>query len=212
MKGWLLQSQDDGATWSPVLSLSARRIRSLVAADETLYAGTDDGDVLAGRDGGQTWVSIREGLPQPAQVFALALLGSRLFAGLYARGLYVRNVRDGRWEKVGSLSPLVLAAARGSLLAGENPGGLHYSDDTGQKWSAAGPTDVGEPSTSAPVWTLAANHRLAFAGASSGLVVSRDQGRAWEKVRGGMPSECPGVSLLLHEQYVLSGTIISEGK
>lgn len=203
----LLQSYNHGAAWSSVANFHGRQVRSLLAAAGRIYVGTNDGDVASSRDG-QRWSSLRQGLPMQAQIFALTAVGVALFAGLYAKGLYRWIEEEQRWIKVGGLSPLVLATAAGTLLAGQNPGGIHRSDDLGANWAPAISLAKDGPSGAAPVWAMAGNEKIALAGASGGIFLSIDQGRTWRRCRNGLPAESPGVAFLLRDQSVLAGSII----
>ncbi len=198
----------NGSGWTAVANFPTQRVRSLLAVTDRLFVGTDAGEVLATHDEGQTWSSAGLGLPKPAQIFALASTGSGLFAALYANGLYRWTEAERRWRKTGPLSPLVLASSAQTLIAGQNPGGLHFSDGTGAQWSVA----AGGPAANAPVWALVADGATALAGASNGTFVSKDSGRSWMRATHGLPPECPCVSFLMKERYLLAGAIIGETK
>ena len=66
----------------------------------------------------------------------------------------------------------------------------------------------GELSNDAPVWELASNDEITFAGASAGIYYSEDRGRTWVRARNGLPSESPGVSFFLKGNLVLAGTVL----
>lgn len=65
----------------------------------------------------------------------------------------------------------------------------------------------GDLPSNAPVWELAAGQGLVFAGASSGIYYSEDQGRTWTRARAGLPGESPGVAFLVRENLVLAATL-----
>ena len=73
----LYRSIDGAATWEPIMSGLPETLAGAVAAlavdaeEGTLYAGTTDGSVLAGRSLGDSWDVIAEGLPS---VRALAVV------------------------------------------------------------------------------------------------------------------------------------------
>lgn len=216
----LLVSLDKGKSWVLNTNFPSRKVRCLVAGGGKVYAGTDAEGVFASADGGQVWTQFVTGLPAHAQVFALSMIDGHLFAGLYGKGLYVWNDQAQRWSKRGAVSPLVLAASGGTLVAGHNPGGLHWSRDLGVSWSkgrsGAGeqvtsllPISSGELSDNAPVWELAANDELVLAGASAGVFYSEDRGRTWTRARMGLPDESPGISFLVERTFVLAGTRIA---
>lgn len=151
------------------------------------------------------------------------MVKGRLFAALYGKGLYAWAEREDRWTKVGSVTPLVLTPIGGTLVVGHNPGGIFWSDDLGASWSQgtsnvlgkpapALPDQSGELSRDAPVWELGSSDDLVFAGASSGIYYSEDQGRTWLRARKGLPSESPGVSFLVKGNLVLAGTVLKGAK
>jgi hypothetical protein len=212
----VLVSSDNGQSWELMAAFPARKVRCLVAHGGRLCAGTDAEGVFASNDAGQVWTHLSRGLPVHAQVFALAVVEGRLFAGLYSRGLYAWDEQQQEWTKVGDVSPLALASIEGTLVAGHNPGGIYWSEDMGATWSRGSAVavdqfapvlvdDFGELSPEAPVWDLASNDELVFAGAATGIYYSEDHGRSWIRARKGLPNESPGISFLVTRAFVLAG-------
>lgn len=218
----ILVSGDSGESWSFTAAIPAPKVRCLIAHDGSLFAGTDAGGVFASSDGGHTWDSLREGFPVGAQVFSMTELRGALFAGLYGRGLFRWDQQTRSWSEVGQVEPLALATLGSTLIAGHNPGGLFWSGDSGATWSKGiasvdtlgglFPSEFGEDSgqvlAEAPVWEMASNDRLAFAGASAGIYYSNDQGRHWTQARAGLPEGSPGVAFLAREEFVLAATMV----
>lgn len=215
----LLESTDHGKSWTSNATFLSKNVRCLLSHDGRLYVGTDKDGVWVSNRSDHTWSSLTQGFPIDAQVFALSMVEGRVFAGLYSQGLYGWSQDELRWLKSGTVSPLVLASTGGTLVAGHNPGGVHWSADMGATWSKATakpdfqfPLDLtndnGALSSSAPVWELAANEDLVIAGASDGIYISEDSGRTWSRARTGLPAESPGISFLLEENFFLVGTII----
>lgn len=212
----LLESSDGGISWIQNEALASRKVRTILGHGEEIYAGTDADGVFVSNDGGRNWQHLQQGLPPQAQVFALARVKDRVFAGLYSKGLYTWEENEQRWHKTGSVSPLVLATAGETLVAGHNPGGIYTSGDLGATWIKAGASsagdftspvsDGGELPGDAPVWELAADSKLAVAGAGSGIYYSIDKGRSWIRARHGLPEEKPGIAFLVREDFVLAAT------
>lgn len=186
-----LLTSADGQQWLSLTTFPSTHVRSLATDGVTVYAGTDAQGVFASRDAGQTWRSLAPGLPAQAQIFALAVHQGRLFAALYAKGLYVWS---NRWAKVGMVQPLALASNGDTLVAGHNPGGIYWSADGGATWSAHG----GAVPRQAPVWELAPG----LAGAASGLYYSEDGGRTWT-----LAFERPGIAFLVSEGLALAAVV-----
>ncbi len=147
----LLVSADEGKSWQS-LSLPVKRLRSLLADRGRLLVGTEGEGVFVSGDEGRNWTKMAAGLPAQAQIFALGAVGDRVFAGLYAKGLYSWEESGGRWVKVEGVSPLALAATGSTLVAGHTRGGLFGRDDGGKSWGLG----TGEVAGEAPVWVLGA--------------------------------------------------------
>jgi photosystem II stability/assembly factor-like uncharacterized protein len=207
----LIVSSDNGRTWSRVDGFHPQKVRTILCLNETIYAGTDQDGVFASRDRGESWIHLTRGLPNGSQIFALGSVNGKLFAGLYANGLYAWDAPEERWIKQGNVSPLALASLGETLVAGHNPGGLLWSDDSGATWTqgvAATSDKTGELSNNAPVWEMAAGDDIVIAGAGSGIFYSDDRGRTWTRARAGLPAKSPGVSFLLTKNVILAGSII----
>ena len=99
----LLVSANEGRSWARNAAFLAPKVRCLLAHAGKLYAGTDAEGVLVSNNDGQVWSALQEGLPAHSQVFALAMIEDRLFAGLYSQGLYAWNEREHRWAKTSSV-------------------------------------------------------------------------------------------------------------
>lgn len=221
----MLSSSDSGKTWQRNRTFPDQIVRSLFATDVALYAGTDAAGVSRTTDFGQTWIQLAAGLPERAQVLTLASINDRLFAGLYANGLYTWNDSEQIWVPLGAaaqIKPLVLVSIGETLIAGHNPGGIHISDDLGRSWNPwKGENNSPAPvlvtsvlpiaqstiSLNAPIWDLAANNDIAFAGAADGIFYSEDRGRHWTRFTHGLPPVCPGVAFLVRSNLVLAATL-----
>lgn len=212
----LMVSYDRGARWDPVRSFPPITVRCFATPPEGLAVGTDSQGVFmsAGPDLG--WERRDAGLPAGAQVFALSVLQGRLYAGLYSKGLYFWNGTERRWHPAGPVQPLALASVGSTLVAGHNPGGLRWSADAGATWSEGisfrlpgfGADLDGTPGDlphQAPIWEMGSGDGLVIAGAASGIYVSEDQGRTWDRAVTGLPKDSPGVSFLVTRDLVLAG-------
>jgi photosystem II stability/assembly factor-like uncharacterized protein len=126
-----------------------------------LFAGTDDGKVSISENGGATWRSIDHvpGVADTAPVFKI-----------------LPSQHDAN----------VVYAAFNNHQAGDFKPYVMKSTDLGRTWtSIAGDLPQGS------VYSLAEDHvdrNLLFAGTEWGLFVTRDGGRKWLKLNGGMPT------------------------
>jgi photosystem II stability/assembly factor-like uncharacterized protein len=226
-EGLLLESAD-GNHWETNKTFPRRLVRSLHAIEDVVYVGTDADFVFRSTDQGKTWSQISAGLPERAQVSAMTSVGGTLFAGLYAQGLYRWNATEQKWNRVGAaagIKPLVLAASGDTLIAGHNPGGIFWSHDLGESWerwtlsemdgmapaldlifnSGAAVTNARAiPATEAPIWEMAADSKIAVAGAGSGIYLSTDKGRKWTRATKGLPTNAPGIAFYVHGDVIFA--------
>lgn len=201
----LLQSDDGGRSWARSQSFPGQDVLSLVSDGAAVYAGTNRQGVLASYDRGLTWTAMSEGLPEDSQVFALAVAGGQLYAGLYAKGLYVCQALTGRWVRSGDVVPLVLASGGSTLVAGHNPGGIYWGPASGERWSKA--VSAGDWPVDAPVWAMGAGNGVVVAGAAAGVYLSEDGGRSWTHAVRGLPADAPGIAFLVDDGLMLASTL-----
>jgi photosystem II stability/assembly factor-like uncharacterized protein len=211
----LLVSNDAGRSWSRDSRFPREKVRCLLVHQGELLAGTDAGGILVTKDGGANWERRSNGLPSQAQIFALAGVGGRLFAGLYSKGLFAWNPIASDWSKLEGVSPLVLASAGDTLIAGHNPGGIYWSETPHNAWMKGISRSVGElaptPVAAAaelaaesPVWELGSNGELVLAGAAAGIFRSEDRGRTWTRAHVGLPKKRPGIAFLVGREFILA--------
>ncbi|SDT23828.1 WD40/YVTN/BNR-like repeat-containing protein [Actinopolymorpha singaporensis] len=183
----VLRSVDGGRTWQPVFGLADTEVTALVRTPGgRLLAGTPEG-VYASPNAGRAWRRTGRTAPTgreaatfdaPVAAFAVGVDGT-VVAGLES-GLLWCSADDGRtWAPSGTLPAPVTAlvvTAVGTLLAGTSGAGVWRSAD-GARWYEA---------VAGTVHCLLADGATTYAGTDSGLLVSRDDGRAWSVV--GVPS------------------------
>lgn len=213
----VLQSVDLGETWQPSgPGVKGGAIRSLLGVGTVIYAGADHGGVWVSANGGETWKSQSNGLPEHSQVFDLAEHRGKVYAGLYSKGLYAWEAAEGRWERVAQVQPLEIASTGKTLLAGHNPGGIFFSDDSGT-WMEGSRGKL----SGVAVWSLAAADGFALAGVAfkddltleqASLFTSRDEGRSWSQSDLGLPSGGSAVSFLIGRGYFLVGLHLGKAK
>ena len=126
-----------------------------------LYAGTDDGKVSVTENGGGAWRSVAHvpGVPDTAPVFKI-----------------LPSQHDVN----------VVYAAFNNHQAGDFKPYIMKSSDTGKTW-----TSVTGNLPDGSVYSLAEDHvdrNILFAGTEWGVFVSRDGGRKWLKLNGGIPT------------------------
>ncbi len=88
-------SRDNGASWTPILSLIKlyeSSVSSLAIGDGYLFAGTNNG-VFLSKDVGTSWIEVNDGLSN-INVFSLHVTDKYLFAGTYNGGLFRVKLSD----------------------------------------------------------------------------------------------------------------------
>ncbi|MEO5904042.1 MAG: hypothetical protein ABIQ55_08535 [Gemmatimonadaceae bacterium] len=127
-----------------------------------LFAGTDDGKISVSENGGATWRSVDHvpGVADTAPVFKI-----------------LPSQHDAN----------VVYAAFNNHQAGDFKPYVMKSPDMGRTWTSA----TGNLPEKGSVYALAEDHvdrNLLFAGTEYGLFVSRDGGKKWLKLSGGLPT------------------------
>ncbi len=115
---------------------------SLAEIDTTLFAGTlsnsgDGGSLLRSTDNGASWTESNTGLPY-AEVEALAVCNGSLFAGTWAKGIYVSTDKGSTWTQSGlpDIDVPALLVAGTNIFAGTWGHGVFLSTDNGSSWSS----------------------------------------------------------------------------
>ena len=189
----VFRSEDRGDSWTPISEDLTRRIDrnrlkvmgkvwgpdavakgastsffgNIVSLEESplveglLYVGTDDGLVQVSEDGGKTWrrQETFPGVPEMSYV-------SDLFASRFDANVVYAAFNN---HKSGDFKPYVLR-----------------SGDRGRTWTSV----TSDLPARGSAWTIAEDtveKDLLFAGTEFGLFFSRDGGKKWVQLKGGMP-------------------------
>ncbi|MGA1236933.1 MAG: WD40/YVTN/BNR-like repeat-containing protein [Limisphaerales bacterium] len=216
--GGVCVSEDFGESWKSVgEGLPGRPVTSIVLDPRSppgrrgLYAGVFDGGVFRSDDGGEHWEPMNDGLGHPdnMRVYRVILHGDgTLFASICAKrvsrgrplmpegvGLYRWQVRDGRWEKINGLQPLLylkdfevdprdsrrILAGAADAGDGDESGGLYFTADGGVTWRRIGrrgpQTFGGYFHPERPGWIYMT---LTEGAPGAGLWLSEDNGNSWQ--------------------------------
>jgi photosystem II stability/assembly factor-like uncharacterized protein len=148
----LYRSRDDGLTWEQVKGGVVGK--GFAFSPGAVYAAADDQVYLSTNDGG-TWMP-QPGGP-PLGISAVAVGGSRLYAGTLGGGVYTASIgadhtltwlgTHGPAAEIHAIQLLGLPGAPGTLFATSFPGGVFKSTDGGSSWSEA---NFGLPGFSLP--------------------------------------------------------------
>jgi hypothetical protein len=126
-----------------------------------LYVGTDDGHVQVSREGGRAWTDVTGNIPN------------------LPRGIWVSEVVPSRYDE-----PTVYATFDGHRQ-NDFETYIYVSHDYGQTWEAANGNLKGEV-----VKTLTEDHKnpdVLYIGTETGLFVSIDRARSWQRIKANLP-------------------------
>lgn len=199
-------SADHGQSWTSAgEALASVRCLSVIFHNGVICAGTDRRGVWTLRQPGGEWTATGEGLPAGAQVFGLVVHAEKVFAALYAKGIYRFDPTARKWESAGDERPLRVTASDRQLFAGRNPGGVFTSRDSGATWRDA---NAGLP-PNAPTWALARVGPTILLGTAgtAGLLRWDDAMQAWRPGIVGLPRGANAVAFGGDEQVLLTAVI-----
>jgi photosystem II stability/assembly factor-like uncharacterized protein len=183
------RTTNSGASWDrKVVGLTNTSITSLFTdGNSTLYAtgrtmniGSNDG-VFSTTDGGQTWLSIDQGLLPNPQVNAITRTGGNLIIGTDNYGLYIKTPVDPAFRRATGLETnppvtALLSSGQYVLAAVSNSDELYRSTDFGLSWL---PSNNGFGAQSDQIYTLFEKSGVFYAGGFNALYKSTDLGANW---------------------------------
>ena len=214
LEGAVFHSEDNGSNWSTSnTALGAGKVRSLAVSGLNLFAGTDNGAFLS-TDNSNTWTPVKRGLnfvphfDQPCGIFALAVSGTKIFAGSGWGNVYLTTNNGALWTCVPTgagwafNNVISLASSGMNVFAGTVFRGVFHSTNDGANWTAinTGLTDTAEGCC------LAICGANLFAGTRrGGVFLSTDNGASWSAANTGIPP-VRVLALFVNGEYLLAGT------
>lgn len=144
-------STDDGVTWkqSAPVAPEVTQVRSVLAHDGLLYAGTYGQGVFVSDDLGDTWIAFNQGLVGGIANSQLAISdflvdGGTLYAATFGAGVWIRSLAPaGTWTHFGevfepnaasTVAALAVGGTRLLAAAGAN-GDVFYRDPEDADWT-----------------------------------------------------------------------------
>lgn len=185
----LFRSIDLGLTWSPVVGLGSVGVEELAVVDGVIVVTTASGSLLYSSDGGATWLSGGDGLPdETLSLQDLAPYDKGLLAatrtGVYRTpdpaaawsawndGLVTTTVTD----LVGTATELFALTAMAR--------GVWHSADAGQSWSLS---DEGLPAITPESLLVVDDSTLLLGTHGQGVYRSLNGGLSWQAGSAGLP-------------------------
>ncbi len=191
------------AQWVQTNTPSGCYVLCIAESSAGLFAGTREQGVFLSTDNGTKWTSVSTGLPLPPTVSALAVSGSKLFAGAYGvagsplDGALVSSNNGATWSLIDTgltsnyVYSFAISGANTStpiLFAGTAEAGIFRSTDNGSHWTA-----VNTGLTNLTVQALVVSDSndsspMLFAGTWDGVFLSTNNGTSWTTSSTGLPS------------------------
>ena len=194
--GGILLSTDEGRSWyrSMVgMDGEGSDVCAFAAIDTMLFVGLQSGtgDLYRSTDLGATWNQAETGLTD-RNVQSLAVMGTTLFAGTAAKGVFCTSNGGKNWSHiVAGLTDdniLTLAVAGSNLYAGTGEGHVFLSTNGGSSWNTASAGLPGVPiSHLVAVSTGDSSGTCTLIAATwMGAYTSADNGTTWNAANAGL--------------------------
>ena len=203
--GGIYRSTDNGATWAYTSNgILNRRIFSLAAIGNTIFAGTERDGVYRSTDNGTNWTKVSRGLSS-GNIQALGVNGQTLFAGTLGGGLCRSDNLGESWQLISNGIPAGIwvksfTSLGETIFASTRGHGVFRSSDDGRSWTA-----VNSGLTNLDVQTLATQGTAIFAGNwEGGMHRSTDNGATWKPINNGLPSNLINQVLAVGDKLLVS--------
>ncbi len=175
---FVLRAQD--LRWEPTNGPYSSTVFCFTSNDSIIFAGTND-NLFRSRDSGKTWVKTLDAYSSAFPVYALALFGTKLYAGT-PYGVICMGINGGSTICTTGITKTkvqAIAANKTGTFAGTNLAGVFYSNN-GQTWS---PYNVG---LTPNITALAVAGNVLYAGSPLGMYRSTNNGLEWTSINTGL--------------------------
>lgn len=211
-RGGVFRSRDEGNTWQSVNEgLKRLEVKSLLAVDQELYAGTGDG-VYRLHVVDDRWAPVTTGLDDTLVHSLARAADGTLFAGTSGKGIFRLRPRSSGWVRVrhglkdhegmieNFIRVLVIDQDQ-SILAGTFDGGVFRSTDSGLTWR---PISRALPNDSIRGIVLSDQDMVVATG--HGIFKTVDKGKQWMPLNRGLTNLSIQVLLGVGERGLYAGT------
>ena len=211
-RGGVFRSRDEGNTWQSVNEgLKRLEIKSFLAVDQELYAGTGDG-VYRLRGADDRWVPVTAGLDDTLVHSLARAADGTLFAGTSGKGIFRLTPRSSGWVRVrhglkdhegmieNFIRVLVIDEDQ-SIFAGTFDGGVFRSIDGGLTWR---PISRALPNDSIRGIVLSDQEVVVATG--HGIFKTTNKGKQWMPLNRGLTNLSIQVLLGAGQRGLYAGT------
>lgn len=211
-RGGVFRSRDEGNTWQSVNEgLKRLEVKSLLAVDHELYAGTGDG-VYHLRSADDRWTPVTTGLDDTLVHSLARAADGTLFAGTSGKGIFRLSPRSSGWVRVrhglkdhegmieNFIRVLVIDQDQ-SIFAGTFDGGVFRSTDSGLTWR---PISRALPNDS--IRGIVMSDQDVVVATGHGIFKTADKGKQWIPLNTGLTNLSIQVLLGVGERGLYAGT------
>jgi hypothetical protein len=172
------------------------------------HAGAPVTGIYLSTDNGSSWTDVNNGLPPvtATDVYALAIIGSNIFAGTY-HGVYLSTNNGASWNLMNNGLPafptVTSLAVNGTVIYAGTYEGVYISTNNGSSWFPAVTGLPLNPLVTALV-TSGANILVGIYASNGGVYLSTNNGNSWTAVNSGITDSTI-------RSFAVSGTNIFAG-
>jgi len=177
-------------------------INDFVVVNSDYYLASDQNGLFKSSDGGNSWVSIGNGLP--LSIYSLLFRNNIFYAGT-KNGLYRSDDEGENWNHLigGSANIVTISESGDHICAGANDlRGIYYSTDGGNTWV--------QNLFYLYFYSVTASGNYFLAGTDLGLIFSSDSGENWYLDNSGYYQNPWTIEILLFNNYIYS-SIVGQG-
>ncbi len=183
-KGEVYLSTDKGTNWTKFNTpLPFQNIRSLIAIDTNLFAGTDS-SLYVSSIRGYGWTKVVSGLPSTCQVNTLFTYGTTFLAGT-DQDVMISNDGGNTWAErnngLFSILPRCFAVNDKNLFVGTLNHGMFVTTNNGLSW-----TKINNGLNNPEVYCLLEKDGNIFAGTDDGVFLTTNNGTSWTPANTGL--------------------------
>ena len=195
--------------WMKTNGADTSNVTCFTKLNNSLFAGALNNGILKSINGGNSWISKNNGLPDitDLEIIDLKVMGSDIFVGIDGAGVFFSSDEGENWtsRNNGLTDPFVHSLGiLGTKLFAGSTFGIFVSTDEGQNWIES---DIGWKSSF--ITSFATIKNLIFIGAfgeNGGVYLSSDGGTNWNIVNNNL-FDNQIISLISNDSDLIAGTV-----